>query len=102
MKNKIIKIIIAIVVVVSYLLIIFGALFKLMHWTGADEMLKLAIGSQILVIIVYFINIILSPISKKWAWIIGGLLNPFGCAIIYYFNKNDLIKLKELKDKGEI
>lgn len=102
MNNKILKIIAVLIIALSSIIITLGALFKIMHWAGADEMLIGGMVSQSLIIIVYFMDIVLAPIDKKWSWIIGGMLNPIGGAIIYFSNKNDLIKLKELKDKDII
>jgi hypothetical protein len=102
MNNIIVKIILVIIVAISCILITLGALFKIMHWNGADEMLIVGMCAQCLIIIVFFIDVILASIDNKWSWIIGGVLNPIGGSIIYFSNKNDLIKIKELKDKCEI
>lgn len=45
-------------------IVIVGALFKIMHWTGANEMLILGMGTEALI---FFISAF-EPIHEEWDW----------------------------------
>lgn len=86
----------------SGILTTLGALFKIMHWPYADILLISGMISICLIIVISLIDLSIANLHQKWAWIIGFLISPLGVALVYFTNKKDLIKLKELKDKGEL
>lgn len=97
-QNKLLFYIALTITCVSSVLVVIGALFKIMHWPWANEMLIAGMLTQSLIIIVYFIDIAMTPIPNKWSWIVGSLFNPIGAAIIYIANKNDLKEIQENKE----
>lgn len=93
MKNSGILIIVVLVVILFFLMI-FGALFKIMHWHGANEML---IGGMFMAFVIcvgcfiYMIREFLThDIEHKAVWIICLFISPIATSILYFINKEKL------------
>ncbi len=50
-----------IIVSVAAAVVIIGALFKIEHWTGADEMLILGLGTEAVVFLIYGVLYLIYP-----------------------------------------
>lgn len=101
-QSKLLQTLFIIIAGFSGILTTLGALFKIMHWPYADTLLISGMISICLIIVIFLIDLSIANLHQKWAWIIGFLISPLGVALVYFTNKKDLIKLKEMKDKGEI
>lgn len=93
MKNSGIFVMVALFVILSFLMS-FGALFKIMHWRGANEMVIGGMGTAFVVCVGCFIYIVREFISQdidnKPIWIICLLISLIATSILYFVNKETL------------
>ncbi len=68
-----------------------GALFKLMHWPWADEMLVIALLTTLILCVILLYDMLTFPIKKKPLWIFGLIISPLIVGLIYCFMRDDLL-----------
>lgn len=68
-------------------LLIFGALFKVMHWPGANIALGIALICALVFILIGLWRIYKSENSagEKILWLVGFIVFPWIAGFIYYF-----------------
>lgn len=89
------KFFLASVIIAMFIIAIIGALFKIMHWPYADEMLIISMSGAILLFGITLYDMIMSPIRKKAIWIITLCFAPLLVGLLYTFLRNDMLESQE-------
>jgi multisubunit Na+/H+ antiporter MnhE subunit len=90
------KFIIAGIIIAMLIIAVIGALFKIMHWPNADEMLIASMLGAILLFGIILYDMIVSPIRKKAIWIITFCFAPLLVGLLYTFLRNDMLEGHEI------
>jgi hypothetical protein len=90
------KFIIAGIIIVMLTIAVIGALFKIMHWPYANEMLITAMSGGIALFFAILYDIIVSPIRTKPIWIITLCFAPLLVGFLYTFLRNDMLESREV------
>jgi hypothetical protein len=90
------KFVIAGIIIVMLLIAMVGALFKIMHWPNADDMLITSMFGGILLFGITLYDMIVSPIRKRAIWIITLCFAPLLVGLLYIFLRNDMLESKEV------
>jgi hypothetical protein len=90
------KFVTATVIVIMFIVAIIGAMFKIMHWPGANEMLITSMFGGILLFGITLYDMIVSPIRKRAIWIITLCFAPLLVGLLYTFLRNDMLESKEV------
>lgn len=83
------------VFIISIAIGLLGALFKIMHWPWANEMLILAFLVTLILFVILFYDMMTFPIKKKPLWILGLIVSPLIIGLIYCFMREDLLDRSE-------
>lgn len=80
---------------VAIIVVIFiGVIFKIRHYSYANELLILGLVSTFLLFLITLYDMIVSPIRKKGLWIFGLILSPIVVGLLYVFLRKDMIEIK--------
>lgn len=86
------KFVIAGIIIAMLMIAVIGALFKIMHWPGANEMLITSMFGGILLFGITLYDMIVSPIRKRAIWIITLCFAPLLVGLLYAFLRNDMLE----------
>ena len=75
----------------SIAIALLGALFKIMQWPWANEMLIIALLITLILCAILLYDMLTFPIKKKPLWIFGLIISPLTVGIIYCFMRDDLL-----------
>jgi|694.fasta_scaffold03850_2 hypothetical protein len=85
----------AAVFIFSIAIALLGALFKLMHWPWADEMLLIALLITLILCFILLYDMMTFPIKKRPLWIFGLIISPLIVGLIYCFMRDDLLDKRD-------
>jgi hypothetical protein len=90
------KFLLASVIIIMFVIAIIGALFKIMHWPGANEMLLLSFFGALIVLGLTLYDMVVSPIRKKAIWIVTLFFAPLLVGLLYTFLRDDMLDRQEV------
>jgi len=74
----------------GFSIILIGALFKIMHWPGANIMILLGFLTSLVYMVIGIADAFDDPnnsTTEKVLWLLGFLMSSFIIGIVYYFLK---------------
>jgi len=83
--------------IISLIITIIGAMFKIMHWPGASTLLTIGLLTSLIYILIALSNIYQTDkktLIEKLLWLIGFICFSWIVGLIYYYSELRQNKLK--------